>query len=126
VLLNAYVQEFAAEIRRVKAEPVIYMVWPSRARAPDFDGVSQSYAGAAALVKGLLCPAGDAWRAAWRRDPALALYGPDGFHPSPLGSTLAALTIFHRLTGTFPRAIDGVPPRTYETLKAAVTEASRE
>jgi hypothetical protein len=122
ILLNDYVQRFDAEIRRVKARPAMLMVWPSTARPGDFDGVSRSYAGAAALVDALLFRGGDAWRAAWRRDPALALYGPDGFHPSRLGSTLAALAIVHRLTGAFPRAVDGVSARDFEIFRAAVAE----
>jgi hypothetical protein len=92
-LLRNYVKRFDAEIRRAGARTAVYMVWPSRARERDFDGVSRSYANAAADVKGLLLPVGDAWRAAWARDPSLALYGPDGFHPSPAGSYLAALVI---------------------------------
>ena len=35
-------------------------------------------------------------------DPALSLYGPDGFHPSPTGSYLAALVMFERITGKSP------------------------
>jgi hypothetical protein len=49
------------------------MVWPSQARRGDFDGVSESYATAAADVHALLLRAGDAWRAAWRKDSTLAL-----------------------------------------------------
>jgi len=32
--------------------------------------------------------------AGWERDPDLALYGADGFHPSELGSLVAALTVY--------------------------------
>jgi hypothetical protein len=74
------------------------MVWPSSTRMGDFDAVSASYAMAAKDVDGLLLPAGDWWRSAWRQDAALALYGPDGFHPSPLGSYIAALAIYRGLT----------------------------
>ena len=81
------------------------MVWPSRARRGDFPGVSQSYAAAAKDVKGLLLPAGDAWRAAWAIDPALPLYGPDGFHPSPMGTYLAALVIYEQIFASPPPAV---------------------
>ena len=47
-----------------------------------------------------------AWRAAWRRDQLLGLYGADGFHPSPIGTYLAALVFFERLTG---RSVLGLP-----------------
>jgi hypothetical protein len=126
VLLNEYAGRFDREIRGVKARTSFYMVWPSAARSGDFDGVRASYAGAASLTGGVLMPAGEAWRAAWRREPGLALYGPDGFHPSRLGSYLAALTIFHTLTGRFPPA--GAAPWLsaveLEVLQAAVIEAN--
>ena len=44
-------------------------------------------------------PAGLAWQSAWSRSPSLPLYGPDGFHPSPLGTYLAALVVTAGLTG---------------------------
>ena len=111
VLLRAAVRKFDAEVRRAGARTALYMVWPSHARRGDFERVSQSYAMAAADVHGLLLPAGDAWRAAWRKDSALAFYGDDGFHPSPMGSYLAALVIYQGLTGQSPV---GLPP----TLKS--------
>jgi hypothetical protein len=87
------------------------MVWPSQTRRGDFEGVSRSYTTAAADVQGLLFAAGDAWRAVWRQDSTVALYGNDGFHPSPLGSYLAALVIYQGLSGKSPV---GLPP----TLKS--------
>ena len=88
VLLRDYARRFAADACRVGARTALYMVWPSKARDLDFDAVSNSYTLAAQDVGGTLLPAGDAWREAWRRDPSLALYADDGFHPSGLGSYL--------------------------------------
>ena len=99
VLLREYTRRFDADIRRAGARTALYMVWPSRARERDFEGVSRSYAAAANDVGGLLFPVGDAWRAAWARDPSIALYGPDGFHPTPAASYLAALVIVHKAFG---------------------------
>jgi hypothetical protein len=56
----------------------------------------------------VLLPAGDAWRRAWRLDPDLSLYGPDGFHPSRLGSILAALVIYGGLVSGNP-SVSGEP-----------------
>jgi hypothetical protein len=105
VLLREFTKRFDGLIRKAGARTALYMVWPSKARAQDFDGVSASYTAAAKDVGGLLLPAGDAWRAAWQRDPGLQLYGPDGFHPSPLGSYLAALVVFHGVTGRAPAGL---------------------
>jgi hypothetical protein len=102
LLLRTYSRRFAELIRAGGARPVLYMVWPSVARRRDFDGVALSYRDAARDVNGLLCPAGEAWRAAWKRDPKLELYSPDGLHPTPAGSYLAALTFFALLYGRSP------------------------
>jgi len=101
--LVAWTKRFAKAIRAAGARPALYTVWPASARSGDFPGVLASYAAAAEAVDGLVLPAGAAWRAAWRRDPDLPLYGPDGFHPSPLGTYLAAIVIEAALTGRPPR-----------------------
>ena len=56
----------------------------------------------------MFIPAGEAWRAAWRVDPGLPLYDGDQFHPSPLGSYAAALSIFAELYRQSPV---GLPAR---------------
>ncbi len=96
--LLEYSRLFSGEIVRLGARPALFMVWPARARSFDFDGVADSYRTAAELNDALLLPAGDAWREAWKRDPDLALYDRDEFHPSQLGSYLAALVMFEVLT----------------------------
>ncbi len=101
-ILNAYAERFAKVIRTQGGVPVLYMVWPSTRRPQDFEGVVQSYAGAAKAVGGLVCPAGDAWRIARKKDPELALYSPDGLHPTPAGTYLAALGFFGLLYGASP------------------------
>ena len=103
-LLIDYARRFDAEIRKTGAKTALYMVWPSRARRGDFPAVSQSYAAAAKDVNGVLLPAGDAWRAAWAMDPELPLYGPDGFHPSTMGTYLSALVIHEQIFGSPPPA----------------------
>jgi hypothetical protein len=124
-LLVDYAKRFDAEIRKAGARTALYMVWPSQARRGDFNGVSQSYSAAAKAVNGVLMPAGDAWRAAWAIDAKLQLYGPDGFHPSLVGSHLAALVIYAQLFGE-PAPIDGLPGRTGDAagvLQRAVQDA---
>lgn len=106
--LLEYTRLFAQEIRATGATPALYMVWPSEARLRDFDRVEESYKLAAADVKGMLLPAGAAWREAWKRDSKLALYSADKFHPSVAGSYLAALVIYEKLLGATPI---GLPAR---------------
>lgn len=132
--LREWTRRFDAEIRRIGGRTALYMVWPESFRPEAFPDVSASYRLAAQDVGGILLPAGDAWQAAWRRDPSLPLYGPDGFHPSLAGSYLAALTIYAGLTGGSPvglprelRLRDGrtvqVDASLAPTLQAAAEEA---
>lgn len=111
--LLEFSRRFATEIRAAGGEPALYMVWPSVARDFDFDGVSDSYAAAADSVDGLLFPAGEAWRAAWRRNANLSLYGPDGFHPRVMGTYLAALVIYEQIADS---DLGSLPLSTPETL----------
>jgi hypothetical protein len=100
VLLVDYTRRFDEKIRAAGGRTALYMVWPPGSRRGDFPGVSRSYSAAAAAVGGLLLPVGDAWQAAWREDAQLPLFGDDGFHPSKLGTALAAIVIYERLAGS--------------------------
>ncbi|MGH3078260.1 MAG: hypothetical protein ACRDPZ_08750, partial [Gaiellaceae bacterium] len=76
--------------------------WPESERSSAFPAAIASYADAAVAAGATLLPVGAAWQAAWRRDPELPLYGPDGFHPSELATALAALVVYAGLTGADP------------------------
>lgn len=115
--LLQWADSFAVRIRAAGAEPAFYQVWTERTRPGDFDRSLESYALAAQHVNGLLLPAGGTWKAAWRRDSTLALYGTDGFHPSALGSYACAVAIFAGLTG---RSAVGLPA----VLTAAASSVS--
>jgi hypothetical protein len=122
VLLVDYARRFDKEARAAGARTALYMVWPSLARRGDFPGVSQSYGAAASSVGGLLLPVGDAWRAAWREDARLPLYGEDGFHPSLLGTALGAVVIYEHLSGTIVTRLPaswGVGPEQQNVLLRA-------
>ena len=92
-------------IRNAGARAAELMVWPTRENLSTFDGVLQSCVEAAAAVAGVCLPAGEAWRSAWKVDAGLPFYGPDDFHPSPLGTFLAALVIYEGLTGHDARSL---------------------
>jgi hypothetical protein len=87
------------DIRAAGARTAELMVWPASSNLSSFDGVLQSCLEAARAVAGLCLPAGQAWRAAWAVDPTLPLYGPDGFHPSELGTYLSGLVVYEGITG---------------------------
>jgi len=125
--LRTWAMQFDESIRKAGGTPALLMVWPESSRQEAFDAVSDSYRAAAEAVNGRLIPAGDAWRAVWRRDPEVALYGPDGFHPSALGSLVAALAVYAVLfdadVTTLPASVaPGVSGERLEILLAAVAE----
>lgn len=101
-------EKFDKIVRSVGARPALYMVWPPATEPGAFDAARESYQSAAAAVDGVFLPVGVAWHRAQQLDPTLALYAPDGVHPSPLGTYLAAITIYEKLTGHDAR---GLPPR---------------
>jgi len=95
--LIQWTQEFGLLIDDNGAQAVMYGVWPQETRSFDFPNVTTSYRLAAESIGGLLAPAGEAWQWAWAADSTLPLYAADDFHPSNMGTYLAALTLFERL-----------------------------
>jgi hypothetical protein len=127
VALREWTVRFDTVIRASGARTALYMVWPESDRRDAFDAVSRSYARAAEDVNGMLFPVGEAWRAAWRRDPAVPLYGPDGFHPTPTATYLAALVIYQQISGRSPvglPAFTQMPAARALLLQEAAQEAN--
>jgi lysophospholipase L1-like esterase len=122
--LRRWARRWADAIRARGGRPALLTVWPEDERRSAFTDVIASYAAAANASGAELLPAGDAWLAAWRRDPDLALYGQDRFHPSELGTVLAALVVYAGLTGTKPAALPvSADAETADVLRAAAAEA---
>jgi hypothetical protein len=126
----------APAIRDAGARPALFLPWARRAFPQSLEPASESATAAARAVGGAVLPIGIAWRKALEADPALPLYGSDGYHPAPVGTLLAALTVYDRLFGRDVRTIPTTlladlpdvplsPPR-LEALAAAAHAASRE
>ena len=98
MILKRDAARFASLIRKAGGRPALYMVWPSSARPQDIPGVDASYTDAAKGCDCLLLPVGRAFREF--ADPSLL--GKDGFHPSEMGSRLAALVIAAGISGKAP------------------------
>lgn len=122
-------------VRQAGGRTALYMVWPAKVNATDFPRVEGSYLLAAEAVNGVFIPVGLAWTAAWERDPALPLYGGDEFHPSPLGTYLAALVMYEKITGRDARLLPptitvdgqawpGVAPAVVRLLQDVAHEAN--
>jgi hypothetical protein len=130
VNLIEWTKRWADEARAHGTRPALLTVWPERERFSVFADVVRNHRDAARGASALLLPAGQAWRNAFRRRPAIRLYGPDAFHPSPLGTYLAALVAYTGMTGELPRTLPpagGVKPtgETAVLLRAATADLWR-
>ena len=95
----------APHIRKAGARPALFLPWARQRYPQSLEFAGESAELAARAVGGAVVPVGIAWRDALRADPTLPLYGPDGYHPAPAGTLLAALTLYDRLFGPDVRAI---------------------
>lgn len=120
--LVLWTKMFDAHIKAAGARTAVFMAWPYAGPLEWFDEIRISFQQATAGVNGVFLPAGEAWRSALRADPTLALYGSDGFHPTPAGTFLAALEIYERITG---RDVRTIPPKAFANGQAiALPEAT--
>lgn len=78
-------------------ELAYFMVWPSLEYFYTFPGVILNYSDAAQMNNAILCPVGSHWKAYIENTGDYSYYGPDGFHPSLLGSQVAAQIIVSSL-----------------------------
>ena len=124
--LRRWAIRFADEARRAGTRPALLTVWPESYRRPALSDVIVSYRNAAESARAELFPAGEAWHAAWACDARMPLYGRDGFHPSALGTYVAALVVYGRLFKApllTPSLRRGLKPRTARLLQAAAATA---
>jgi hypothetical protein len=84
-----------------------FMAWPSIDQPHLFDAVRRSAELAAEAVQGVFIPAGQAWHESISADPSIQLYSADGYHPGPLGTYLAALVTYEKITGKDARLLPG-------------------
>jgi len=139
--LRVWTDTLSRAIRDAGGRPALFMVWPSHDRLDFMSDVRESYARAAEAVDGIFIPAGQSWVRAWEKDETLGLYDVDQFHPSDLGSAVAALTIFSvlfdepvgALPGTLRPTTSGLPvielgasaPVVYAAVDETVAEWAR-
>jgi len=107
-------------VRRVQARTALFLPWARRQHPQSLEAAGQSAGLAARSVGGAVVPIGIAWREALRADPAAPLYGPDGYHPAPAGTLLAALTLYDRLFG---RDVRDIPVESLANLAGPLTPA---
>jgi hypothetical protein len=124
VNLTEWTKRWADEARAHGVRPALLTVWPEQARSYAFGAVISHHRTAARAAHTALFPAGVAWQSAFERAPKLRLYGPDGFHPSPLGTYLTAVVVYAGLTGELPRPLPRIPGVTFDAKTAGTLRAA--
>lgn len=99
-------REAAAEVvgivRELGAQPLFYMTWAKEAYPNQSDALADAYVSAGNTLGVPVAPVGLAWARVRAEHPDIVLFHPDGSHPSPAGSYLAACVFYAVLTGTSP------------------------
>lgn len=109
----AGMQYVADLVKPHSSKLIAYATWARKAGSPDLAihgwtpetmtaDLDAAYRTVAQTVGAAVSSVGLSFRAAMELDPQLELYDPDLYHPSYLGSCLAALTHYHTLFGAFP------------------------
>lgn len=97
-----YANLWQEELRRSGITPAFYLTWARKGAPDDQALLDRAYIGASRAAHGILVPVGRAWRGARERHASIELFQPDGSHPSPAGTYLAACTFFAALFDSSP------------------------
>jgi hypothetical protein len=122
------VEHLDARVRAAGARTVLYMTWAeARETEADQEVIATAYERIGAEMGLVVAPVGRAWFAAGAL--RAKLYGPDGHHPSALGTYMAACVLYAVLAGKSP---EGLPytgaakePAKAEDVKAVQAIAAR-
>ncbi len=95
-------------VKSAGGRTAILMPWPHIDEPHLFNAVRQSALVASQSVTGgVFLPVGEAWRTVRETNPDIQIYGGDGYHPGPIGTYLAALVIYERITGKDAQRLPG-------------------
>jgi hypothetical protein len=113
---------FAPHVRAAGGRIALFLPWARQGSPGSLAPAAESGTLAARAVGGVAIPVGLAWKLALEADPTLPLYAPDGYHPAPAGTLLAALTIYDRIFG---RDVRDIPTAALASLSTPTLTAER-
>lgn len=86
-------------LSQTNSKPILYMVWARREEVQNQVKLTAAYQKLAKEINAKVAPAGEVWHKILRENPDMPLYRDDGNHAQPLGSYLAAVTLFYTISG---------------------------
>jgi hypothetical protein len=105
---EVYVAKYDSLARAAGARTMLYLTWTYGDIPQLQDSVTHVYTRIADHVGILVAPVGVAWQRALQLHPTLPLYLPDSIHPAPVGTYLAANTMFAALYRRTPVGLAGL------------------
>ena len=94
--------EVADMVSEIGAEMLLYMTWAKESFPGQTGALARAYAEAGIQHGAGVAPVGLAWDHVRSERPDIVLFHPDGSHPSPAGTYLAACIFYAELTGQAP------------------------
>lgn len=86
-------------LSKTRSKTVLYLVWSIKSRPDLQPPMTAAYIELAKRIGAVVSPAGEVWHKILKTRPAPDIYAPDGNHPNPAGTYLAASTLFYTLSG---------------------------
>jgi hypothetical protein len=90
---------FAEEIRKVGAKPILFVTWAFRGNPARQKELDDAFVKVARSVDIVAAPIGPAWELAVAGNPGIGLYQQDDYHPSSMGTYLAACVLYSTIFG---------------------------
>lgn len=103
-----YVGLLSDDIKAQGAQPLLYMTWARSYDPLMTEPIAEQYEFVGIKNNSTVVPIGRIWAKARSLRPDLALYDPDGSHPSPIGTYLTACAFYEVISG---KSSIGLPSR---------------
>lgn len=104
--MHENVRLFDEVIRSAGARTALYLTW-ARRHAPESQAkITEAYQSIGRELGAIVVPVGVAWEQVLREHPHIVLHDPDGSHPSPAGSYLAACVFYAVLFDESPEGVE--------------------
>lgn len=116
-VLFQHVRLFDAEIRKAGSKTLLYMTWALRKAPEEQAKLTAAYRQIGKELGARVIPVGVARENLLKLHADAPIYLPDGKHPSPQGSYLAACLFQGALSGNSPKGLPAVVPDTKNAQK---------